>query len=43
MAIRDLVTWNSRGREVGGPHDEEPYPILSLPFRRSMPKGLRDT
>jgi HSP20 family protein len=30
MAIRDLVPWNSRGREVSGRRDEEPHPILSL-------------
>ena len=30
MAIRDLVPWNSRGREVGGRRDDEPHPILSL-------------
>ena len=30
MPIRDLVPWNSRGREVGGRRDEEPHPILSL-------------
>ena len=30
MAIRDLVPWNNRGREVGGRRDEESHPILSL-------------
>src|SRR3954451_19182331 len=30
MATRDLVPWNSRGREVGGRRHEEPHPILSL-------------
>ena len=30
MAIRDLVPWNSRGREVSGRRDREPHPILSL-------------
>jgi hypothetical protein len=28
MAIRGLVPWNSRGREVGGRRDEEPHPVM---------------
>ena len=40
MAIRDLVPWNNRGREVGGRRDEEPHPILSL--HREMNRLFED-
>jgi HSP20 family protein len=40
MAIRDLVPWNSRGREVSGRRDEEPHPILSL--HREMNRLFED-
>jgi HSP20 family protein len=40
MAIRDLVPWNSRGREVGGRRHEEPHPILSL--HREMNRLFED-
>ena len=40
MAMRDLVPWNSRGREVSGRRDEEPHPILSL--HRQMNRLFED-
>lgn len=40
MAIRDLVPWNSRGREISGRRDEEPHPILSL--HREMNRLFED-
>jgi HSP20 family protein len=40
MAIRDLVPWNSRGREIIGRRDEEPHPILSL--HREMNRLFED-
>ena len=40
MAIRDLVPWNSRSREVSGRRDEEPHPILSL--HREMNRLFED-
>ena len=40
MAIRDLVPWNNRGREVSGRRDEEPHPILSL--HREMNRLFED-
>ena len=40
MAIRDLVPWNSRGREVSGRRDEEPHPILGL--HREMNRLFED-
>src|SRR4051795_8663879 len=40
MAIRDLVPWNSGGREVSGRRDEEPHPILSL--HREMNRLFED-
>ena len=40
MAIRDLVPWNSRGRDVSGRRDEEPHPILSL--HREMNRLFED-
>ena len=40
MAIRDLVPWNGRGREISGRRDEEPHPILSL--HREMNRLFED-
>jgi HSP20 family protein len=40
MAIRDLVPWNSPGREISGRRDEEPHPILSL--HREMNRLFED-
>jgi HSP20 family molecular chaperone IbpA len=40
MAIRDLVPWNSPGREVSGRRDEEPHPILRL--HREMNRLFED-
>jgi HSP20 family protein len=30
MAIKDLVPWSDRRREVSGRRDEDPHPILCL-------------
>jgi len=40
MAIRDLVPWNNRGREVSAPRDEASHPILSL--HREMNRLFED-
>ena len=40
MAIRDLVPWNNRGREVSGRRDEVSHPILSL--HREMNRLFED-
>jgi HSP20 family protein len=40
MAIRDLVPWNNRSREVSGRREEETHPILSL--HREMNRLFED-